>query len=71
MSTFISHQVLTRKDSPLSYLLLQCIRTFQILDMYLILEVHTEATIAAGRRELANLAKIIQVCFHYYYYYYY
>jgi len=61
MSPFISHQVLTRKNSPLGYLLLQCIRTFQILDMYLMLEVHTEATIEAGHHELINLAKLMQV----------
>jgi len=66
MSPFITHQVLTKKDSPFGYLLLQCIRTFQILDMYLTLEVHTEVTIAAGRCELQKLAKLMQVCVYYY-----
>lgn len=61
MSPFISHQVLTRKNSHLGYLLLRCIRSFQILDMYLMMEVHTEATIAAGRGELTILATLMQV----------
>ena len=66
MSPFISHQVLTQKDSPLGYHLHQCIRTYQILDMYLVLEFHTEATISAGRHELAHLSKLMQVMFYYY-----
>jgi hypothetical protein len=41
--------------------LLRCLRSYSIVDLYLALEVHTEQTIDAGRRELANFALHMKV----------
>lgn len=43
-------------------LLLRCLRSYSIVDLYLALEVHTEQTMDAGRRELANFALHMKVC---------
>ena len=58
----VSHHVLTDKASPVGYQLLQCMRRFQILDMYCSLEVQTEDTLGELSQALADWEKIIQVC---------
>lgn len=42
-------------------LLLRCLRSYSIVDLYLAFEVHTEQTMDAGRRELANFALHMKV----------
>ncbi|KAG1907618.1 uncharacterized protein F5891DRAFT_938880, partial [Suillus fuscotomentosus] len=49
MIIYVTHNVLTEHDSPLSYLLLQCIHLYLEMDIYAALEVHTTNTINEGR----------------------
>ncbi|KAF8145837.1 hypothetical protein K438DRAFT_1781554 [Mycena galopus ATCC 62051] len=63
MMLFAAHNVLT--DAP-SILLLQCVRSFLELNMYVSLEVHTTETLAAGKRELIifdeRIKEYIEIC---------
>jgi hypothetical protein len=61
MLPFTTHNVLTAKDSPLGYLMLQCLRSYLNLDMWVSMEVHTADTIEEGRRELLRFSKLINV----------
>ena len=61
---FVMHNVLLEKKNPLGYLLLCCLQSYLVIDMYAALEVHTEDTIAAGRKEILKFSCLIQVrCF--------
>ncbi|KZP33133.1 hypothetical protein FIBSPDRAFT_721651, partial [Athelia psychrophila] len=46
---FATYNVITEAACPLGYLLLKCLRTYLIVDMYVALEVHTQTTIQEGR----------------------
>ncbi|KZP29511.1 hypothetical protein FIBSPDRAFT_727366 [Athelia psychrophila] len=46
---FATHNVITEAACPLGYLLLKCLRSYLVVDMYVALEVHTQTTIQAGR----------------------
>lgn len=61
MFIFISHNVLTEKESPHGYHLLCCLRAYLDLTMWEALEVHTEETIASGREAVTRLGKLMSV----------
>lgn len=61
MLPFTTHNVLTKKDSPLGYLMLQCLRSYLNLDMWVSMEVHTTDTIKNGRKELQCFSKLNNV----------
>ncbi|KAG2741161.1 hypothetical protein P692DRAFT_201727134 [Suillus brevipes Sb2] len=49
---YAAQSVLMRNEDPVGYALLQCIASYLQLTMYIVLDVHTEATLAAGEAEL-------------------
>ncbi|PCH43343.1 hypothetical protein WOLCODRAFT_86231, partial [Wolfiporia cocos MD-104 SS10] len=57
---FGAYNILTPQKHPKGYLLLQCLRSYLNLDMYLGLEVHTSETITAGEKELLTWSKLIE-----------
>lgn len=59
---YVAHTMLTEDDNPLGYLLLRCLRSYLVVDMFAALVVLTEDTIAAGRAELRVFSGLIQVC---------
>ncbi|KAJ7260762.1 hypothetical protein C8J57DRAFT_1072259 [Mycena rebaudengoi] len=59
MMLFVAHNVLV--DKP-GVLLLQALRSYLELDMYVGLQVHTSRTIAAGRRELLRFDSTMKAC---------
>ena len=61
MLLFTTHNVLTEKNSSLGYLMLQCLRSYLNLDMWVLMEVHTENTIRKGCKELLCFSKLINV----------
>lgn len=61
MFIFISHNVLTEKESPHGYDLLCCLRAYLDLTMWEGLEVHTEETIASGRKAVKRFRKLLNV----------
>ena len=61
MLPFITHNVLTKENSPLGYLMLRCLRSYLNLDMWVSMEVHTANTIEKGRKELLCFSKLIKV----------
>ena len=61
MFIFISHNVLTEKESPHGYRLLCCLRAYLDLTMWEALEVHTEETIASGRKAVKRFGKLLSV----------
>jgi hypothetical protein len=56
------HTELLESENPLGYLLLRCLRSYVILDMYAALEVHTAETIGAGRAEVLKFSALMKVC---------
>jgi hypothetical protein len=58
---YAAHTVLLKDESPLGYLLLRCLRSYIVLDMYAALEVHTTETIAAGRAEVLRFSALMNV----------
>ncbi|KAF8225485.1 hypothetical protein L208DRAFT_1216496, partial [Tricholoma matsutake] len=50
MFIFVSHNILTETESPHGYRLLCCLQAYLDLTMWEALEVHTDETIAAGRK---------------------
>jgi hypothetical protein len=60
MMLFVAHNVLV--DKP-GVLLLQALRSYLELDMYVGLQVHTSKTIAAGRCELLCFDSIMKAWF--------
>lgn len=57
---YASHNVLEMSES--GYNLLQCLRSYLILDTYLSFEVHTTDTLAAGEAELLKFSLLVKVC---------
>lgn len=62
MSPFITHNILTPRDSAIGFLLLRCIRGYLIVDAYFMMEVHSEDAITDGRAELMLFGSLMQVC---------
>jgi hypothetical protein len=60
---FVLHNILDETSDPAGYLLLKCVRSYSELNMYAAMEVHTEDTIAAGRRELLKYDTLLKVVF--------
>ncbi|KAJ7447224.1 hypothetical protein FB451DRAFT_1343439 [Mycena latifolia] len=58
----VTHHLLT-DDVDLA--LLKVIRSFQELNMYVTLKLHTTDTIAAGRKELLNFGELMGVCWNF------
>ena len=54
--------MLTEKDDPQGYLLLQSLRAYVEMVMYENLEVHTSETIAAGEAAVEQFGALINVC---------
>ena len=61
MFIYASHNVLTETESPHGYRLLCCLRAYLDLTMWEALEVHTEETIASGRKAVKRLGKLVTV----------
>jgi hypothetical protein len=61
MLPFTTHNILTKRDSPLGYQMLQCLRSYLNLDMWVSMEVHTVDTIKEGRKELLRFSELINV----------
>jgi hypothetical protein len=61
MIVFAAQNVFKQASCRLGHLLLRCIRHYVDLDMYAALEVHTEDTIAAGRRALSEFSMLMEV----------
>ncbi|KAK7059249.1 hypothetical protein R3P38DRAFT_3303349 [Favolaschia claudopus] len=57
MMVYASHDVLTDKAG---FLLLQCLRSYLEVDLYVGLELHTAETIAAGRRHLQKFDRLMK-----------
>ena len=57
---FVAHNIVPRDDKE-GWQLLLCLRSFSYLDLLLSLEVHTEQTILAGRKELVVFWKLMKV----------
>ncbi|KAF9245417.1 hypothetical protein BU15DRAFT_85700 [Melanogaster broomeanus] len=51
---FTCQNVLTREDSPIGYALLKCIASYLQYHMYIVLDVQTESTLAAGEMALLD-----------------
>jgi hypothetical protein len=66
MFIFVSHNILTETESPHGYRLLCCLRAYLDLTMWEALEVHTDETIAAGRKAVDRLGKLLQVSNYFY-----
>ena len=58
---YATHTELLEDDTPLGYLLLQCLCSYVVMDMYAALEVHTSETIANGRAEVLKFSVLIKV----------
>ena len=54
-------------DNQQGYILLKCIRRYNILDLYASLQTHTEETLHAYRAGLGRFSDAIKVIFHHYY----
>jgi len=63
---FAAEEVLASGDSDRGFLLLQLMRSYLELDMYLSLTVHTDTTLEAGQKELLNFERLVHVsiCVH-------
>lgn len=62
MIIYATHNVLTKHDSPLSYLLLRCIHLYLEMDIYAVLEVHTTNMINEGRHTVQAFTVLMGVC---------
>lgn len=61
---YAAQSILMRNEDPVGYALLQCIASYLQLTMYIVLDVHTEATLAAGEAELVVFETRLHVfCF--------
>lgn len=58
ISMFVLHNIF--KEGTPGYLLLKALRCYIEVDLYASLEVHTEATIASGRKKLTRFYKLIE-----------
>ncbi|KAJ7436661.1 hypothetical protein B0H11DRAFT_2364235, partial [Mycena galericulata] len=57
MILFAAHNILT---DQIGLIPLECCRSYQVLDMYVGLELHTTETIAAGRLEVQNFGRLMK-----------
>ncbi|THH10264.1 hypothetical protein EW146_g8426 [Bondarzewia mesenterica] len=57
---FASHNIFDAWSNKQEYLLLQCIRSYFVLDMYAAFDVHTDDTIAAGEQALLKFEDLIK-----------
>lgn len=62
MFIFVSHNVLTEKESPIGYSMLRVLRIYLDLDMWESLEVQTSDTIKQGRQAVTQFSAALQVC---------
>lgn len=62
MLPFVAHNILTKSKSPHGYALLCCISQYLVVDSYLTRDVHTEESIAEGRKELEKFSVMMEVC---------
>ncbi|KAG1898822.1 uncharacterized protein F5891DRAFT_1129283 [Suillus fuscotomentosus] len=60
MIIYATHNILTEDKSPLGYLLLRCVRLYLEADIYAAFEVHTTATISAGRGAVQALMALMK-----------
>ncbi|KAG2109978.1 uncharacterized protein F5147DRAFT_745420 [Suillus discolor] len=60
MIIYATHNILTEDESPLGYLLLQCVRLYLEADIYTAFEVHTTATISEGRNAVQALMALMK-----------
>ena len=58
---FTTQNVLVCDRHAIGYALLQCIASYLHYHSYIILNVHTETTIASGERELLNFQRLLEV----------
>ena len=58
---FTAQSVLMTEKHSIGLALLQCIASYLSYHMYIILDVHTESTIAAGKRELLTFQCHLEV----------
>jgi hypothetical protein len=58
---FITHDLLCVSNEPGAYLLLQLLRKYINVDIYLSLHVDTTSTIEQGKEELASFAGVLKV----------
>jgi hypothetical protein len=65
MFIFVSHNVLTEKESPIGYSMLRVLRSYLDLDMWESLEVQTSDTIEQGRQSVTKFSVALQVCIFY------
>ena len=57
----VSHNVLTATASPIGYQVLKLIRRYQVIDMYLGFETHTEETMDSLRAALKDWSVELEV----------
>ncbi|KAG2034349.1 hypothetical protein BDR03DRAFT_935318 [Suillus americanus] len=58
---FASHNMLTKQKSKAGYMLLRCIASYLAVDMYVLLDTHTESTLAAGKVAYQDFLKHLDV----------
>ncbi|KAG1829817.1 hypothetical protein EV424DRAFT_1343975 [Suillus variegatus] len=56
---FAAHNVLTKQKSKAGYMLLQCIASYLVVDMYISLNTQTESTLAAGEAAYSDFLKCL------------
>jgi hypothetical protein len=61
MFIFVSHNVLTEKESPVGYSMLRVLRNYLNLDMWESLEVQTSDSIKHGRQAVIQFSAALQV----------
>ncbi|KAG1896982.1 uncharacterized protein F5891DRAFT_1130066 [Suillus fuscotomentosus] len=62
MIIYAMHNILMEDESPLGYLLLRCVQLYLEADIYAAFEVHTTATISAGRGAVQALTALMKQC---------
>ncbi|PCH36191.1 hypothetical protein WOLCODRAFT_86299, partial [Wolfiporia cocos MD-104 SS10] len=60
LAIFATHNILSTRPGSAEYLLLRCLRSYLVLDMYLSFEVHTSRRLAEGQEELLRFSKLIK-----------
>lgn len=58
---YVAHNSFERSKKSPGYILLRILRSYVELDTFLAFDVQTEETISAGRQEMANFARLIEV----------
>ncbi|KAF9490004.1 hypothetical protein BDN71DRAFT_1525388 [Pleurotus eryngii] len=57
---FACHNILTKEEDEVGYLLLRCLRAYMNMRMYAGLRLHTEETISAGREAVEEFSALLQ-----------